>query len=187
MAWVMDHLGALITVAIVIAGWLNQRRRGADGQPTVDEDGNPIPRPSAEATRPIAGDDSESEVARRIREEIRRKIAERAGREPGPVAAPQETVTRSTPPPPLPAAAPMPTVDAVDVGEVELARQRRLAEQLAALQPARKRPKAPVLGDDQPEEPATAGAAGHAAVGSADALRRAVVMREVLGPPVALR
>ena len=70
MDWILDHLQIVIAAAAAVAYWLNQRREAQ-----AEED----PPPGSNFEREEPGAAEEAERARRIREEIRRKIAERVG------------------------------------------------------------------------------------------------------------
>jgi hypothetical protein len=171
MNWVLEHLQIIIVVAGAIAYWINQRGREKAGQEAdYDEDGIPENRPAPRMetqTRELSPanrsgtDIDQEERARRIREEIQRKIAERRGRAPGAAPAPpapppmprldpfrpvfQEEarpmpppIRRAEPaptPPPMPAPAPQ-AVNPYD-DSAALDRQRRLAEQLEELEARR--------------------------------------------------
>ena len=96
MRWFLEHIQVVIAVAGIIAWWLNQRRREKEGQSAdYDGDGTPERNPTAEPY--------DDEQARRVREDIRRKIAERRG-----LATPAPAATE---PPPL-AQAPAPREEA---------------------------------------------------------------------------
>lgn len=169
MNWVLDHLQIIIVVAGAIAYWINQRAREKAGQEAdYDEDGIPENRPAPRMetqTRELSPqnrggtDIDQEERARRIREEIQRKIAERRGRAPGsgPAAPPpvprldpfrpvfQEEarpvpppIRRAEPsmPPPMPVPAPQAVNPYDDAAALE--RQRRLAEQLEELEAQRR-------------------------------------------------
>jgi len=162
---------------------------------------------------PPRGDIDQSERTRRIQEEIRRKIAERRGgltqpagmdtsteEETAPPAFPRPLVVpldpfggprdgrprafepRAPEPPPLPSG---PTAEQV--------RQEELAAQLAALQEARAAAQATAMAraTETNWTESTRTAAGPSAwrsdLRSPADLRRAIVLRELLGPPVALR
>jgi hypothetical protein len=169
MNWVLDHLQIIIVVAGAIAYWINQRAREKAGQEAdYDEDGIPENRPAQRMetqTRELSPqnrsgtDIDQEERARRIREEIQRKIAERRGRAPGSAPAAPPPVPRLDPfrpvfqeearpvpppirradaaptPPPVPARAPQ-VINPYDDSE-SLERQRRLAEQLEELEAQR--------------------------------------------------
>lgn len=196
MQWVFEHIQIIIAVAAAIAYALNRGKGEAEEQP--------LPPGEAE----------DAERARQIREEIRRKIAERReGGAPAPVPertqsageAPPllrrsevppidtfggprtsaQTEQRPATPPPVPATSPH-AMTAV------LERQNQLAEQMRQLERNRemqKRRAAEVAAAAEPA-PAAAFAAGGPLVRDlrgAKNLRRAMVLREVLGAPVALR
>lgn len=216
MDWIFDHLQLIIVIAGAIAYWINQRAREKSGQEAdYDEDGIPENRPTPlqRAETRDGGAFEQEERARRIREEIQRKIAERRGQAvPPPMPAPPRLdpfrpVFQETPasvPPPLrreaPAVPPPLRVEPVDAYEdaEALERQRRMAEQLAQLEEQRReaRRAAQRAFDSTEQQAATTQAAKAAGVGarrlSAElrdprSLRRAFLLREVLDAPVALR
>ncbi len=215
MDWIFENLNIIIVVAGAIAYWLNQRAREKAGE-EADYDGDGIPeRPARRDLEPRTLDNGESEQeerARRIREEIQRKIAERRG-QPVPPPMPETAYAEREPvfreemapfPPPLRperVPPPLPTREVVSayVDTEALERQRRLSEQMEQLEAQRREARrlaaASVHGNTRPAA-AGASAGGGAALGSRRvaaelrdprAVRRAIVMREVLGPPVALR
>lgn len=219
MKWVFENLQLILVIAGAIAYWLNQRAREKAGE-EADYDGDGIPenRPARRELTPANRDGTDpdhEERARQIREEIRRKIAERRGQ-----AAPAP----EAPPPPLPRfdpfrpvfqedAAPVPPplrpVETAPVREIVVAqaddsaleRQRQLAEQLERLEEQRREARRQAA--RMQEERARAASAARAAAAPAGAalgvrgigaelrdpraLRRAFVLREVLGAPVASR
>ena len=71
MDWLIDHIQLVIAVGAAFAYWLNARK-----QQQPDEDDEPGVRQFQDESQEAA---EEAERARRIREEIRRKITERAG------------------------------------------------------------------------------------------------------------
>ncbi|MBI2813878.1 MAG: hypothetical protein HYX71_06310 [Opitutae bacterium] len=187
MDWVLDHLQLIIAIAGSIAWWLSKNRKGAGEE---------------EASTPEATfDDPElAERTRKIREEIQRKIAER-GRgyaneqpvrpqvesdEPPPVIR-EVVVTQGTP------------VRRASTVHYEAQRQAEILEEQAAL--AEKLAEAQMMKTAALKraqyEAATADHASDARALSRStvlddlrepaALRRAFILREVLGPPVALR
>jgi hypothetical protein len=215
MDWIFENLQIIIVVAGAIAYWLNQRAREKAGEEAdYDDDGIPE-RPARRDLEPRTMDGGESEQeerARRIREEIQRKIAERRGQSapppmPEPVFAEREPVFGDElspfPPPLRPVEVPPPvqTREMVSAyAETEaLERQRRLAEQLEQLQTQRRDARRAAdhafhnVHAPRSAEVVVAGARplGVRGLGAElrdpRALRRAIVMREVLGPPVALR
>ncbi len=184
MRWLLENPQLLFIIGGAVAFWLNQRRKQKQDREMAEE----------AAREPT--DEEMLERTRRIQEEIRRKIEERQGRSP--VA--EEPVLREAPPP-LPV---RPVVVAHDEapGAAELARvmeqQRRYAEELEQLAAA-ERARAGAFAT--PAAPMTMAAYAMAApterrrrrtdsvfamARDRDSLRRAIVLREVLGAPKAL-
>lgn len=185
MDWILDHLQILIGIAGVVAYWINQLRKNADAR-SVEErrQGNPLGE-LAEA----------DERTRRIQEEIRRKIAERRGA--ATPAAPVQPVRSQTetPTPVVVARRDEPEPSAYQpekwMDETVLERQRALAAQLAALEASR---AAAVREAQAVRTPAPAIAPAPTGelsllqeLRTARSLRKAIILREMLGPPVALR
>lgn len=212
MDWILDHLQIIIAIAGAIAYWLNTRKKDQAGEPAdYDGDGKPDNLPwSGRSLREQDGTQLADENTRRVQEEIRRKIAERnagAGR----TAPPYESAPPLPTPPSAPAAtrrrreedeSPYALEEAARRAEAEretsasLERQRLLADQLAAL--ARQRAEAGVTARAMRESHAAADAATQAGARGVDtnllhdlrnaySLRKAIVMREVLGTPAGLR
>jgi|SRR5665213_3087893 len=127
-----------------------------------------LAKQSAPPRAPVRPAGDEEERTRRIKEEVRRKIVERRGA-PAPTSAPA----------PLPA----PAGDYL----AEQARQERLAKEMAAIEAG----LPPPIAAHQPYAPSSSSPAP--ALGWLEALRdplnvrRAIVLREVLGPPMGLR
>jgi hypothetical protein len=192
MDWILDNIRLIVIVGGAIAYWLNQRRKAKE---------------EAEAARTMApaqaktqeGEDAER--TRRVQEEIRRKILERAG---------GATKPSAVLPPPLPAASRLsrpeqPKADAYVEPSVEeqeqtvaadqamLLRQQQLAAKLQELQQQRRAHERPA--EVFAEKTALAmSAVGTSVLGSPLAdlrnpalVRRAIILREVLGTPVGLR
>lgn len=197
MRWIFENIQVLIVVGGVIAWWLNQRRREKEGQ-SADFDGDGVPERG-----PTAQNYDDTEQTRRVQEDIRRKIAERRTAPPAPAATPppifQDPVQamlrelqKRLELEPAPATAPLPPpVPAID--QEQLARQRELEEKLQALD--RERRATQSRADEvqrRPDlyEPAinpTPADGWLAELRDAKNVRRAIVLRELLGPPVALR
>ncbi len=204
MEWIFDHLQIIIAVAAAIAYWLNQRRQAQMGDSEEDDR-------TESPVRDFNSDPEEAERTRRIQEEIRRKIAERAGggpinvpppapeppplfrtetSAPRPVAAPlpQREFTRQAEPPPM---AQPPPFQASAAAILE--RQRELEEQMRELETARKvaqRRAASVAANSAVFAPAAASERNVGLLADLHGgrnLRRAIVLREILGPPVGLR
>lgn len=191
MDWILNHMQVIIAVAGVVAYWLSQRRAGK-AEDSVE--------PHAERN---FEDPELAGRTRRIREEIQRKIEQRARGYPTerptlPRDEPAELppVLRevvATRPPALPARtrAAATQQDARRMAEI-LEQQATLAEQLKRAQEM----KAAALRRTQFEtemgskEEVAAGVVRRALgddLRDPAALRRAFILREVLGPPVALR
>lgn len=193
--WALDNLFTLLIIGGVLAQLWQAIRSKKNAEAAPEE----APPKEYEFEDPEL-----AERTRRIREEIRRKIAERQqggamGDEPGPELAPEPAAYEEPPPlirevrlePAAPAAQAHPRLDAQRAAEI-LEQQSALAERLrqvndmkasaarraafeastVAPESGQRRQRQGALLDDL-RDPA--------------ALRRAFVMREVLGPPVGLR
>jgi hypothetical protein len=210
--WVFDNLQVILVVAGVIAYWVNQRRREKAGE-EADYDGDGIPE-NRPVRKDLDGQDPEADDrARRIQEEIRRKILERRG----------EGVPDA--PPPLPSPTPAPTPDPMrspppvaggSLGDllrraIEEVRDPEAESRAAAEQAARERQRqmleqmrelevqAQTAREEQialraaasarafPAQRVRSRSALAAELRDPETLRRAILFREVLGPPVGLR
>jgi hypothetical protein len=203
----MDWIQILFVAAGAIAYWLNQRAREKAGE-DADYDGDGIPERRARQrelapTSRDGTDPEQVERVRRIQEEIRRKIAERRGElAPPPMPVPTVVVEHEPPsreqwrepaaPPPL-----RPDAFAHD-DSAALERQRKLAAEMERLDAQRREARrlAATTFSTQRQTAAAAAISPLAATAfpslsaelrSPRALRRAVVLREVLDKPVALR
>lgn len=204
MKWIFENFQIVVAVVAAVVYFLTRGKRAED-----DPDG-PVPPQMADAERERA------ERTRRIQEEIRRKIVERRGgtgedmtqetsvpAEP-PVMRPAEVR------PVDPFGGPMRRVvreieeglerrrqgevdSAAQARAAEIERQTRLGEQLRALQvqrEAEERKAAEITAMRIRQAAAMLPAKATASrpwLKEPSELRRAIVMREVLGPPVALR
>lgn len=204
MGWIFENVGFLIFLFIAIS--MVRAMAKAMRARKAHEEG--------------MGETEEQRNLRRIREGIRRKIAERRGGAgpvtmppplvPGPAPARRVMVPPSTPPldpfggpgrriltemerrmPPRTTVPPPIRVD-----EAAMARQEQLAQQMRTLEEARlvaQRRAAVIAATTKAERESEAGALISARQGlltdlrDPQGLRRAFVLREVLGPPVALR
>lgn len=213
MDWIWDNLQLILIVAGSIAVWINSKRREQSGEPAdYDQDGLPDNRkpfrPDARSltpTSPREGQDPEQDDrVRRIQDEIRRKIAERRGQAapptmPAPAFEREQPVFREdtfAPPPPVPSEREV--VTAYDE-EAALERQRQMADQMAELELRRRetrRAAQALAGTGAPAVTSRLAAAGLAPTSvrglvmelrDPQALRRAMVLREILNAPVALR
>jgi hypothetical protein len=206
MRWVFENLQVIIAVAGAIAYWLVQRQRAKQGLPPTDEDGRVIPSAAAPTT---VTDIDEAERTRRIQEEIRRKIAERRSgtpttpREP-PTVVPAPARTEATPPPVFPEPmqemmrelqkrfAPEPSAPAPEpeIDREAVARQRDLDEKFQALEAAKRaaQKRAAIIAEAE----VVASTPSMSDTWITDLrdpqnIRRAIILREILGPPVGLR
>ncbi len=185
MEWVLDHLRLIFVIGGGIAWWLNQRKQVQTGEKAP---------PPPEATF----DDPElAERTGKIREEIQRKIEQRAKG----YANEQPTLPHSEPeaPPPVIREVVVARQPVRAASRVEAQRQAEILEQQAALmeklREAELRKIAVKRRTDFEESTADHSAEARTAIratvlddlGSPAALRRAFILREVLGPPVALR
>ena len=189
MNWVLEHLQLVIAIAGAIAWWLNQRKQASAG----DE----APRPAEER----GFDDPElAERTRRIREEIQRKIEQRAK---GYATEKPSRPAAEIPAPPLivreVVVTPAPVRPGRGMSHEEAQRQAEILDQQAVL--AEKLREAELLkATTLKRTEFEAATADHTAavrtqtrstvledLRTPDALRRAFILREVLGPPVALR
>lgn len=191
MDWILSHLQLIIVVGGAVVYWLGQRRKAkeeAEIEQSLAE-----PQPSMQMN-------DDDERTRRIQEEIRRKILERTSGSSRQASIP---TPRTEIPPPLQREQPMPTMStysepskeeemvAADMAMLE--RQQVLAEKLRELQSQRRELDRPA--DVFAEKTALAmSASGTAVRGSVLAdlrnpisVRRAIILREVLGAPVGLR
>ena len=190
MNWVADHLQVIIALAGGVAWWLNKNReKSGDAEP-----------PRVDKTF----DDPElAERTRRIREEIQRKIDQRAkGYATEQPTRPQEMAI----PPPLvrQVQAPLPraeTARAIRAAashqeaqrtaeileqQASLMEQVRLANEMKAASQRRTQFETEIGDKEEAAKSVVRSALGEDLRDPA-ALRRAFIMREMLGPPLALR
>lgn len=190
MNWLLDHLQLVIAAAGGLAWWLNQRKRAQAEQ----ENG----APPAEATF----DDPElAERTRRIREDIQRKIEQRGrahsqpewGESAPEVAIPpplmREPARRPVEPPPLarPAAAHYEAQRTAEILEQQAALSERLHQASEMKAAALRRAQYEDEISDHVPVPSVARSALTDDLRDPAALRRAFILREIIGPPVALR
>jgi hypothetical protein len=201
MDWILDHLQVVIAIAGVIAYWLTARSKQKAAEKTdYNGGGTPGALPGGgRAMREGQQAMEQAEATRRIQEEIRRKIAERAGNAGG-----VRTVQSLPTPPPMPArrreselAREVRREETERDAAAVLERQRALMDQLAALKERKAaegvETKAVWNVDTTAATPArTSARVGEevsllAELRNARSLRKAIVLREVLGTPVGLR
>jgi hypothetical protein len=200
LQWVLDNLFTVL----IIAGVLAQMIQAVKGRKGGDDDAGPTVEPPKE----VEFEDPElAERTRRIREDIRRKIAQRQSggapeAEPEPELAPEPSaydepppvvrevaVDRPAPPPPVMVASSR--FDAQRQAEVleQQAAMMDQVRQLEEMKAAAQRRAAFEASTVSPAAAARTKARGALIDDLRDpvALRRAFVLREVLGPPVGLR
>jgi len=194
--WLLKHP---VLIFLIIAGVSSLLKKL---KPQLDEE---KPAPPADP-QTVQGDFDEIDRTRRIQEEIRRKIAERRGQLAPPPMPPQKQEPEPLSPAPSWSETseerspykvePPPLAETVTVDPV-LERQRELAEQLAALKLKTAQHvegnrvswaiSKPVETEAQAVVARAEDVYGLRELRTARSLRKAIVMREVLGPPVALR
>jgi len=187
MDWVSDHLQLIIAVAGAVAWWLNQRRQAPEGA------AEPTPEKHFE-------DPQLADRTRRIREEIQRKIEQRSRGYTVPAALPLPD-SAELPPilrevEPRPPAAPTLSRSAKSHLEAQrtaemLEQQAALGEQLRLAQELKAAVRRTQFETEISSKEEMAAVAVRSALGddltNPVSLRRAFILREVLGPPVALR
>lgn len=176
MNWVIDNLQILIFVAIAIAAIVQKLKKAEKG---------------SEPPRPSPGTPEEAENTRKIQEEIRRRIMERRGLAP---TTPGREEVR-----PIPAAPPKiemvqslrveapPAMSATLADEAaEYKRQQEMLEMVRALEAGKRAQR-------QARAIASSVTASESRerflpdLRNRNGLRQAIVLREILGPPVGLR
>lgn len=181
MEWILNHLQFVLAVAGALAYWLNERRK-------ADSEEAPPPHVSKTFEDPEL-----AERTRKIREEIQRKIDQRArgyAQPPVPVNPAETEVS----PPIIREVAVVRSSSRADVQrqaeilEEQAALMERLQEAEAMKAGAQKRVAfEEATADHRQELLAQTRSTVVQDLRSADALRRAFIMKEILGPPVALR
>ena len=178
MDWVLNNLQILFLVAIAVVAILQRLKKA----PEEEEAGRTAPATAEEEQR-----------TRRIQEEIRRRIMERRGLVP---AAPQsgdggeEARPFPSAPPMIEEIRPVRVEPPPEVAEsdakiaAELKRQRDMIERIRQLEEATRLRAAPAPVPTLAAEPADRSLPD---LQSRGGLRRAIVLREILGPPVGLR
>lgn len=206
MRWFLEHIQVVIAVAGIIAWWINQRRREKEGQSAdYDGDGTPERNPGTEPY--------DDDQARRVREDIRRKIAERRGLATPPALAPEPPpvvpmpASREEAPPPVfqdplqdmlkelqrrlaPVVEPATPPPEPEIDRAALERQREIEARYRELEARRARTlaQAEAIRIEQPSTaPTTSGAAWLVELRNAKNIRHAIIARELLGPPAGLR
>jgi hypothetical protein len=164
--WLARNLGSLLPLLLLFLGWVASSWRKMSKQA-------PAARPSSRAA------EEEAERTRQVREQVRRRIAERQPAAPAPAAAPP--VERRL-------AGGVTEVFAPPDGEAaERARQERLAREIAALGAGLPPPIATHQAYAPPPASPPPAAGWLETLRDPLSARRAIVVREILGRPVALR
>jgi hypothetical protein len=181
--WLLSH-PQLVVVLFVGATWLvkmiNRARSAAQG-PVPGPQGTDGPESGGKSE--AAGRDLEDEErARRVREEILRKIAERRAGAGAAQPARARTERQAQGPPAIPKAAPASS----RVSTVGTAAAVAPAAPQAAQTPMAPRSASAVSSAGVMAGP-TPGSLWLDELRSRDSARRAILVREILGPPVALR
>lgn len=193
MDWIFDNFQLLFVVGAAIAAWLSARKKKQEEEQEAQRRGE----------EPETSFDTEDQV-RRVQEEIRRKIQQRLGipedepaprYEQEPTAMPRPSFEPQPVPPPLPRRA------AYVPDEEEVERQRRLQSALREVEERRRVSRelsaqvfsTAATDPDHIAKPVAAAVslvprlALHEELRDPQALRRAIILREVLGPPLGLR
>ncbi|HZP59851.1 MAG TPA: hypothetical protein VFB27_05960 [Opitutaceae bacterium] len=195
MDWLFKNLGVFIFIAIAVASMLSKLRKAA----TQSQ--------ARKALEPVRTGDSEAASrTRQIQEEIRRKIAQRAGRVPT-AAVPPVMARPAAQPPALPpqnifeelkrqmARAEKFAADAqVQLREIDEEAEREEAETRRLAEARRKQQEAQRAAETSTIYRASAPSAASdrrskllAALREPQSLREALVLREILGAPPGLR
>jgi hypothetical protein len=181
MDWILNHLQFVLAVAGALAYWLNERRKAGQEE---------APPPHVSKTF----DDPElAERTRKIREEIQRKIEQRArGYTQQQEAAP--AVQNDAPPPVI-----REVVHVRSSSRLDAQRQAEILEEQAAMMERLREAEAMKTGAQKrlAFEASTADSSAQLRVQnrsnvvedlrSPEVLRRAFIIREIIGPPVSLR
>jgi hypothetical protein len=157
---------------------INRARSAAQGPAPVSQGAD---GPESGGKAEAAGRDLEDEErARRVREEILRKIAERRAGAGAPQPARGRTELQAPRPPAIPRA--LPAANRLSAGGTA-APVSAVAAQSPTIPPAFPGAIPPAASAQAP----TAGSLWLDELRSRDSARRAILVREILGPPVALR
>jgi hypothetical protein len=206
MDWVLNHIFIVVFVTIAVANVLQQARKAGPQKRLPQRP----PQPARDSLDPDA-----AERTRRVQEEIRRKIAERAGRRPaGPPPVPQSPVAGPATAPPARNIFQELARQMAEAKKIAEARerapaateapvQRRAEDERKSREPAEAQRLAEVQSARPAQQPTVTAAAYRAtdlkttdanardkllaSLREPDSLRRAWVLREILGEPVGLR
>jgi hypothetical protein len=195
MDWILEHIRVLIVVGGAIAYWLNQRKKAREAA----EAERSLPAQPVQA--PASQLNEEAERVRRIQEEIRRKILQRTSGGAAPA--------RPQPPPELPEpvmakpraqeredAYSLSRDDSTELASREKALLEQQQDPLARMRDleANRRQSSSRKAEAFAEKTTAALGSAAAEKGSlladlrnTSSVRRAVILREILGTPVGLR
>ncbi len=195
MDWIFDNFQLLFVVGAAIAAWLSARKKKQEEEQEAQRHGQELPQETAF--------DTEDQV-RRVQEEIRRKIQQRLGipeEEPAPRYEQEPSRMPRPPHEPQPVPPPLPRRAAYVPDEEEVERQRQLQTALREVEERRRLSRersAEVFSTAATDPEHIARSVPTAAslvprislqqeLRDPEALRRAIILREVLGPPLGLR
>ncbi len=203
MNWILEHFQIVLALAGAVAYWLKQRAsESGDDDSEVQKKIAEREAHEKRIKEQIYGQDAEAaERTRRVQEEIRRR---REQREAGAPVPQQPPMLRSERPLASPVMAPRPVaesikrprlkpVHAASPSEAEIRRQEELAQKMRDLEAAKRaaqfRAKELAAIEASKAESAPPVAPGDLVGELRDprGLRRAIILREVLGAPLALR
>jgi hypothetical protein len=204
MDWVLHNLRLLIFIAGAIVYYLNARRKAAEARASK-------PATSAPQTREqqVSPAGEIAEESRRIQEEIRRTIQQRRAQRVPPVVMRPPPVLRPPEPEDVPRPVEIPVQRSMKTTDENaeaslLERQRRMAEQLRQLEEQGRTSQQMGQLEEQrrradqrvADVAAYSQSSGEASPSDIDwayelrdprSVRRAVLLREIFGPPVGLR
>ncbi|NBQ58989.1 MAG: hypothetical protein EBU32_11545 [Opitutaceae bacterium] len=190
MNWISEHLQLILAVAGAVAYWLNQRR---EAEAARDAEKNPPPASLAEADaddEPVRAEPPLVEEKKFPLPPLARPLAptDTFGGPSRPLVRRPETERRVEP---APAPVPVPTAIALETYAASLERQEQLATKMRELAEQRalvaRKAAAVAVTDAAVAQSARAGHELRHDLRDPRSLRRAMVLREILGAPVALR
>jgi hypothetical protein len=213
MDWIFAHFKIVLAIGMVVYYWVKKFRDQQTRREAEDYDREQrMAERAGNNSRPVGDRAAEvEERTKRIQEEIRRKILERqsAAQARPSVASPVVRPAAAPPPPvPMPVRRTEPATESPYAQQMAsepqsaaaemLDRQRQLLDQLRAIEQQKaaaarisEQHATVVPGEaaayDSPEQKRAARVPVFAELKDRQALRRAVVLREVLSPPVGLR
>jgi hypothetical protein len=185
---VLRNLGGMLPFLLLFVGWLVATWKK-------------VAKRNAETRAPAPPNDDEAGRTRRVQEDVRRKIAERRGTPP-----PRMPASRREGPLASPTVAPRPVArrfgnlrEELETPDgdfapalaaddaAEKARQDRLAREIASIDAGLPPPIATHQAYAPPQASPAPSSAWQAILRDPESVRRAIVLREILGSPVGLR